>query len=170
MFRSNSRKSSQSNHQERGFSVVELAVVFLVIAILAAIVVPQVLTWMKRYRVGIAAQNVATAVQRARYLATSDNTRSGILVAESHRLEIEQYDPEDLDKPAKNRGTVFLPEGTSVASDAPREIAFDGRGVVDPLPNEAPVFRVNGADGYYALVTVSPTGQVTVGEAMNNGA
>jgi prepilin-type N-terminal cleavage/methylation domain-containing protein len=170
MFRTNRSKSSQSNLKERGFSVVELAVVLLVIAIIAAIVVPLVINWMKRYRVGIAAQNVATAVQRARYLATSDNTRAGVFVKEAHRLEIETFDPEDLNKPTKNRGTVLLPDGTAVSSDAPREIAFDGRGVVDPLPNESPVFRVNGADGYYALVTISPTGQVTIGEAMQSGA
>ena len=64
----------------------------------------------------------------------------------------------------QNRGAVQLPEGVTVDSDAPKQIAFDGRGVIAPMPREAPSIRINGADGYYLFVVVSPTGQVTVSE------
>ena len=144
--------------------MIEMAVVLLIIAIVAAFVVPQIVAYMRMYRLGVGGRNVATALQRARYLATSNNTRAGVFVAELQRVDIEQYDPEGKAEP-QNKGTVLLPDGVTVSSDAPRQIAFDGRGVITPMPKESPAIRLNGVDGYYLLVTVSPTGQVTVSDA-----
>ena len=141
-----------------------MAVVLLIIAIVAAFVVPQIVAYLRMYRLGVGGRNVATALQRARYLATSNNTRAGVFVAELQRVDIEQYDPEGKAEP-QNKGIVKLPDGVTVSSDAPRQIAFDGRGVITPMPKESPAIRLNGMNGYYLLVTVSPTGQVTVSEA-----
>jgi prepilin-type N-terminal cleavage/methylation domain-containing protein len=164
MFRPKLISDADTKRSQRGFSVLEMAVVLLIIAIVAAFVVPQILAYMRMYRLGVGGRNVATALQRARYLATSNNTRAGVLVAELERVDIEQYDP--LGKtPPQNMGAVQLPGGVTVASDAPKQIAFDGRGVVTPMPKESPTIRLNGSDGFYLFVTVSPTGQVTVSEA-----
>ena len=148
--------------RQRGFGMIEIVVVLLVIAIIAAFVLPQVVAYIRMYRLGVAARNVATAVQRARYLATSNNKRAAVLINETHRLDIEQYDPDGLAEP-ENKGAVILPEGI-VISEAPEKIAFDGRGVVTPLPKESPTIRINGYSGYYSIVTVSPTGQVTISD------
>jgi prepilin-type N-terminal cleavage/methylation domain-containing protein len=164
MFRKPTAINQCRDLRQRGFSVVEMTVVLLVIAIIAAFAVPQIVAQMKMYRLGMAARSVATALQRARYLATSDNKRTGINIAEFQRIEIEQYDPEGLAEP-RNRGAVILPEGIGISDDAPRKVAFDGRGVVTPLPRESPAIRINGSDGYYTIVTVSPTGQVTIAES-----
>lgn len=163
MFRPKHISDADPERSQRGFSLIEMTVVLLIIAIVAAFVVPQILAYMRMYRLGVGGRNVATALQRARYLATSNNTRAGVL-AELERVDIEQYDP--LGKtPPQNMGAVQLPSGVTVASDAPKKIAFDGRGVVTPMPKESPTIRLNGSDGYYLFVTVSPTGQVTVSEA-----
>ncbi|HWN98427.1 MAG TPA: prepilin-type N-terminal cleavage/methylation domain-containing protein [Blastocatellia bacterium] len=159
---------ASSDPHDRGFSVIEMAVVLLIIAVVAAFVVPQVVAYMRSYRLGVAARNVATAVQRARYLATSNNTRAGISVAELQRVDIEQYDPAEAGA-AQNKGAVRLPEGITIASDAPRQISFDGRGVVTPMPRENAAIRINGANGYYQIVTVSPTGQVTLSGTLQEG-
>jgi prepilin-type N-terminal cleavage/methylation domain-containing protein len=164
MLRLNLIRRSGLNRNQNGFSVIEMAVVLLVIVIVAAFAVPQILSYTRMYRLGVGGRNVATALQRARYLATSNNTLAGVLVAELQRVEIEQYDP--LGKtPPKNMGAFQLPGGVTFASDAPKQIAFDGRGVITPIPKESPTIRLNGVDGYYLFVTVSPTGQVTVSEA-----
>ena len=94
----------------------------------------------------------------------SNNTLAGVFVTELQRVDIEQYDPMGK-TPPQNMGVVQLPDGVTVASDAPKQIAFDGRGVITPMPKESPTIRLNGIDGYYLFVTVSPTGQVTVSEA-----
>jgi hypothetical protein len=142
--------------------MVEIAVVLLVMVIAAAFVVPQVISYMRAYRLTVATRNVATAVQRARFLATSNNTRARILVAEANRVDIQQYD-EGVPRP-ESKGAVNLPQGIVITQDSPKSIAFDGRGIVTPMPTESAVIRINGVNGYYALVTVSPTGQVTVSE------
>lgn len=144
--------------------MVEVAVVLLVIAIAAAFTIPQVVAYMRAYRLSVATRNIATAVQRARFLATSNNTRAGIVVAETSRVDIQQYD-EGVANPL-NKGAVSLPPGVFIAPDAPKSIAFDGRGIVTPIPRESAVIRINGVNGYYAFVTVSPTGQVTVSDTM----
>lgn len=139
----------------------------MVIAIFAAFVVPQVMAHMRRYRLGVAGRNVATAVQRARYLATSNNSLAGIFVAESQHLDVEQYDPEGKTAPTK-AGGVNLPPGFTFAKDVPKQIAFDGRGVITPVPKDSPSIRINSSDGYYVNVIVSPTGQVTVSESQRD--
>lgn len=160
--------SSGHRKRDHGFSLIEMAIVLLIIAVVAAFIVPQILVYMRNYRLGVAARNVATAVQRARYLATSNNTRAGISVVEVQRVEIEQYDPIGTGTP-QNKGAVRLPEGISIALDAPRQISFDGRGVVTPMPRESAAIRINGANGFYQVVTVSPTGQVTLSETFQEG-
>ncbi len=168
MFRQKLIDGSATRRGQRGFSLIEMAVVLLIIAIVAAFVVPQVMSYMRMYRLGVGGRNVATALQRARYLATSNNTLAGVFVAELQRVDIEQYDPMGK-APPQNKGVVQLPGGVTFASDAPKQIAFDGRGVITPMPKESPTIRLNGPDGYYLFVTVSPTGQVTVSEAKRDG-
>lgn len=165
MLRLNSKISflrSSRNHQ-RGFTVIEMTIVFLIIAIITAIAVPQVITYLRRYRVGIAARNVATALQRARFLATSNNKRAGITITEDSNVKIEEYDPDGKVEP-QLKGSVQMPDGVFIASDAPRQVAFDGRGIVTPMPKESPKIRINGDSGYFHVVTVNATGQVTVSE------
>lgn len=152
------------NKTERGFSIIELAVVLLIIAVAAAFLVPQALAYIRMYKLGVGGQNVATALQRARFLATSNNTRAGIKIEEIEQVRIEQYDPVGKAEP-QLKGIAQLPTGVTIASDAPKEVAFDGRGVITPMPKENVSVRLNGPRGYYLFVTVSPTGQVTVSEA-----
>src|SRR2546422_3096254 len=163
MFRPRLIAGPRITQGQRGFSVVEMAIVLLIIAVVAAFVVPQILSYMRMYRLGVGGRNVATALQRARYLATSNNTLAGIFVAELQHVDIEQYDPDGKVAP-RNMGGVNLPAGVTFASDVPKQIAFDGRGVITPMPKESPTIRINGSNGYYLFVTVSPTGQVTVSE------
>jgi hypothetical protein len=143
--------------------MIEVAVVLLIMAIVAAFVVPQIISYMRAYKLGVGARNVATAVQRARFLATSNNTQAAIVVSEVNRIDIQQYDATDFSK-SENKGVVILPDGVRITPPAPKTVAFDGRGVVTPMPREDAVFRIDGVNGYYIFVTVSPTGQVTVSD------
>jgi len=145
-----------------GFTLIEMAIVALVIMIIIAIAVPLVIQYMRLYRVGIASRNVATALQRARYLATSDNTRAEISIRRSEpMIDILEYNPDGTGEP-QQKGLVTLPPDIIISPSAPRKIAFDGRGVVTPLPKESPVIEVDGVNGCFSTVTVSLTGQVTV--------
>jgi prepilin-type N-terminal cleavage/methylation domain-containing protein len=163
MFRPKLIRDPGTKQSQQGFSLIEIAVVLMIIVIVTAFVVPQIVAYLKMYRLGVGGRDVATALQRARYLATSNNTLAGVAFTEPQHVDIEQYDPQGIE-PAQNRGATHLPAGVTVDSDAPKQIAFDGRGIIAPMPREAPSIRINGADGYYLFVIVSPTGQVTVSE------
>ena len=141
--------------------MIEIAVVLLIISIVAAFAIPQVVNYLKRYKLTTSSRNVATALQRARYLATSNNRRAGINITDLQHVDIEEYDREGK-QPPQLRGMINLPVGVLIAADAPKQIAFDGRGVVTPMPAENPKIRVNGENGYYQVVTIATTGQVTV--------
>jgi prepilin-type N-terminal cleavage/methylation domain-containing protein len=164
MFRLKSKNFSQQPAiKQRGFTVIEMTIVILIIAIVSAFAVPQIINYLKRYRVGVAARNVATALQRARFLATSNNRRAGITISEFKNINIEEYDPDGKLEP-QVKGSVMMPDGVVIASDAPGQVAFDGRGVVTPVPKVTPKIRVNGDSGYFHIVTINPTGQVTVSD------
>jgi prepilin-type N-terminal cleavage/methylation domain-containing protein len=148
-----------------GFTLLEIAIVLMVIAITAAFAIPQVVNYTRMYRLGVAARNVATALQRARYLATSNNTRGGIQIDNASQIDIIQYDPSGGSQNT-NAGLVTLPPDITIAPTSPRQVAFDGRGAVTPIPVDNPVIEIDGAFGYYSTVTVSTTGQVTVSATM----
>src|SRR3954451_16448404 len=75
----------------RGFSLIEVAIILMVIGIITAFIVPQALSWMRLYRLGVGSRNVATALQRARYLATSNNTRAAVTIPGTQLVRVEQY-------------------------------------------------------------------------------
>lgn len=152
--------------ESSGFSMIEMAIVLLVIAVLAAFAVPAVLNYMRLYRLGIAAQNISTAVARARYLATTNNGTAAIQIPDSGvQVNILQSTTASGGQP-QNAGIVSLPTDILIAPNSPREIDFDGRGTITPFPTSSPVIEVDGAFGYYSTVTVSPTGQVTISPAL----
>lgn len=145
-----------------GFTLIEMTIVALVIMIIVAIAVPFVIQYMRMYKVGIASRNVATALQRARYLATSDNTCAEISIRnDQSMIDILEYNPDGTGEP-QPKGLVTLPQDINISPNAPRKIAFDGRGVITPLPKESPVIEVDGVNGFFSTVTVALTGQVTV--------
>jgi len=150
---------------DTGFTMIEMAIVALVIMVVIAIAVPFVIQYMRMYRVGIGSRNVATALQRARYLATSDNTRAEISIRNKEgMIDILEYNPDGTGEP-QPKGLVTLPTEVSISPNGPQKIAFDGRGVITPLSKESPVIEVDGVNGWLSTVTVSVTGQVTVSGA-----
>ncbi|MGH9822933.1 MAG: pilus assembly FimT family protein [Blastocatellia bacterium] len=152
----------RENAHLRGFTIIEMTIVLLVLAILSGICVPMVLSWMRSYRLGIASQDVATALQRARYVATSHNIVAGIVIKrETSQIHVVQYDQQGQAQP-NPAAIVMLPTDITIDQSAPTEIDFDGRGVLAPIPTEDPVIRINGSNGRYSTVSVAPTGQVTV--------
>jgi len=66
---------------ERGFSLIELLVVVAIVAIMAAISLPAIASYIKNYEIRGAAQGVAGGLQQARQRAISRNVNLGVIFA-----------------------------------------------------------------------------------------
>ena len=63
---------------EKGFSLVEMLIVVAIIAIMAAIALPNIGGYMRNYKIRGAAQEVASTLQSARGKAIATNTNAGV--------------------------------------------------------------------------------------------
>jgi prepilin-type N-terminal cleavage/methylation domain-containing protein len=156
------RSRCAENHAQSGFTIIELAIVVAVIVITAAFSIPPIINYTRMYQLGVGAQNISTALQRARYLATSNNNTASIQINNvGNLIDILQYTSASGTQP-QNAGVATLPPGITISAGSPRSLSFDGRGTITPMPTQSPVIEVDGTFGFFIDVTVSPTGQVTM--------
>jgi type II secretion system protein H len=116
---------------QQGFSLVEMLIVVAIIAIMAAIALPNIGGYIRNYKIRGAAQEVASVLQTARGKAVSTNTNTGvsfvILDNDSYR-----FIQEDLTT-AEPRQTVHdLPAGVqfvvAAAGQSVPGVRFDRMG------------------------------------------
>ena len=63
-----------SRHGQAGFTMVELMIVIVVIAILTAVAVPNIISWLPNYRAKAAARDIILNFQKAKMEAVKRNT------------------------------------------------------------------------------------------------
>jgi len=120
---------------ERGFSLIEMLIVVFIIAIMAAVALPNIGQYIRNYKVKGAAQEVAGELQSARSRAIVSNTNEGVsfVVLDQDTYRFVQ---EDLAAPAPERfgGIRTLPSG----------VVF----VVSTLAAPGPTVRFNRLGGF----------------------
>jgi hypothetical protein len=145
-----------------------VAVVALVVVVLAAVLIPAIGTWLEHYRLGIAGQQVADALQAAKLQAVSKTRRVELLFdVNGNRLGQEGATLVDLPP-----GVRFAVPETSVAPDVGvamtepvtfpalsetgglKAAAFTGRGLPDVDPGDVyAVYLANSAGSTAVLMT-----------------
>jgi len=119
---------------EKGFSLVEMLIVVAIIAVMAAIALPNIGNYIRNYRIRGAAQNVASLLQSARGKAIATNTNGGVsfFVVDDDSYRFVQ---EDLTGGPEPRGPI-------------QELPLGVRFVVTSATNSGPSIRFNRMGGF----------------------
>ena len=111
-----------------GFTLVEMMVAISILAILAAIAIPNGISWMGNARINSAGRQVYAAIQDARMHAIKANANTTIeFSAAGDSYETSKWDPQALQM---NQQTHTLPAGVQVAATTfpGRVLTYNGRG------------------------------------------
>ena len=135
------RMNLPGNH--RGFTLTELMIVVALMAILAAIAVPNIIAQMPKYRLNGAARQVLSDLMAARMQAVSQNNEFKVFFLDNHRYMI--LDDDD------NDGTADAGETTQT-----KDIQADYPDVTFSSTND-PIFHPGGTASNLATITLSNT-------------
>jgi prepilin-type N-terminal cleavage/methylation domain-containing protein len=171
------RQSGKVRRGRAGFSLLEVMIVVLVIGVAAAISIPAVNQWLKTYRLGMAAQQVADALQATKMQAVAKTRKRELLFdVETNRLGLEGTTLGDLPSGVSfGTGRATEPPDEGASTDAPvtfppvegdptlRAATFTGKGIPDADPGEVfAVYLTN--DAGTRAVTMTSAGNVRVHE------
>ena len=167
------------NHASHGFSIIELLVVMLIGAIMAAMAIPYGLNYIRHYQTTAAGQGVASLMQLSRGQTVKRNSRNGLILNFDYPA-IGQYQFTTLDAdPETNAydGTVYPGPGASAVFD-PNDRDYGiappagdntnpPHGIIASLPEDV-VF--DATDGEYNALLFRSNGAVEAVNAQDSGA
>lgn len=145
---------SNGRPYSRGFTLVEMMIVFGLIGILLIVAVPNISLFLSGYKLRGATREVATDLQYARLLAVKENRSYRVAFLENSYQVVRVSD-----------GTVV--KSRNLAADYPDvsltrgNITFSSRGTLDPSTSNADTISVSNPRGT-KMVTIASTGRVKV--------
>ncbi|MEA1866843.1 MAG: GspH/FimT family pseudopilin [Thermodesulfobacteriota bacterium] len=162
-------------HGQAGFTLVELMVVIVVIAILSAITVPNIIDWLPNYRLKSAARDLVSNFQKAKMEAVKENTDVIIQFTPGTYLPAGQVGSYKVfvDDAAPGAKWVFdagepilaqvnMPKNVSLYTTtfAGDKTGFNSRALpIAPPPHDGNVTIRNNKSRYYKAV-LSPVGHI----------
>ncbi len=167
------------NHASHGFSIVELLVVMLIGAILAAMAIPYGLNYIRHYQMTAAGQGIASVMQLSRGQTVKRNSRNGLILNFDYP-DVGQYQFTTLDaNPVTNDYTPVAtypgPGPTAVFDPNDRDYGIappvgdstnPPHGIIASLPDDV-VFDETG--GEYNALLFRSNGAVEAVNAQGSG-
>jgi len=174
-------RQGDKNHDQRGFSVIELAVVTAIFLIVAAIAIPTTMTALQTYRTSSSARSIASQLALAKMTAASNFTQAELncnLAGNSCQLEVCTTKGVSSCTTFTNQGGAVLlspgvsfgygsittPAGTQTTIQNTAQIVFNSRGIpviAGAATSNDALYVTDQAGDTYA-VTVYASGRVAV--------
>src|SRR5512143_104173 len=119
--------ASLPTRRERGFTLIETLIVVVIVAIMAAVALPNIGQYLKNYRIKGAAQLVAGELNAARSRAIMSNTNLGVsfVIVDRDSFRIVQEDLPDT-APERLSGLKTLPTGVIFVEPGGTAVKFPG--------------------------------------------
>ncbi len=141
----------------RGVTLLELVIVFAIIAIGALLLVPNMSPWIQNYRLRTAARDIVSTLRTAQMKAVSTNMSYQVLFDPNERTYVLR----------RNTGGLWVDEG--VAQTLPSGVRYDPVPINNPIifnPNSSSNGGTVGLKNQKEMprtITVSPsTGRITI--------
>lgn len=143
----------------RGFSLIELIIVLLVISIVAVAAFPQIQQTLRLYRVESAAGLLSNRLTEARLTAIKHN-RLAWLEINNVEKTLEVWTTNQNNQPIRENLSVPLSEDVTIVSGSPSRVTFTSQGRNQANSNVAIKLKLT-KTSFCKAVTVSVAGSIT---------
>ena len=136
-----------------GFSLMELMVTIAIISILSIIAIPNIIAWVPKFRIGGAARDVLSILQKTRIRAVKDNTNC-VLMFDTGNARYTAFLDDGGGNPA-NAGNGVLDGGERTLVQKTLVTGVDITATT--LPGDLVVFNTQGIASSAGTVTLTDT-------------
>ena len=139
-------------HKNSGFTFIEMMAVIGIIAVVAAIVLPNVVAWLPRYRLNSGAEEIQSTLQLARLGAIKENANATVTFDTANHSFLAAIEGRTI-RNGKMPAGIRIDSVTNPAS----QVTFDGRGLANGSTGNILVKNTEGGEKIISVNIVGTT-------------
>jgi prepilin-type N-terminal cleavage/methylation domain-containing protein len=144
---------------QRGFSLIEVLIVLLIISILVVAAIPQIQQNLQMFRLETVAGLLSNRLSETRLTAVKHN-RAAWLEINSTNKRLEVWTTNELNQPIRAKLDVTIPDNVLIVSGSATRVTFNSLGRNQANTTNTVMFKLPNIN-FCKSVTVSAVGNVT---------
>lgn len=152
-------KKIQENTGQKGFGLIEVIIVLLIISILIVAAIPNTMRNLQLYRLETASGLLSSRLIEAKLTAVKHNRAAWLEINQTSKM-LEIWTTNELNQPIRSKLGVAIPDSVSVDSTSPSRITFNSLGRNQANTNSTVIFRLANTS-FCKSITVSGVGNIT---------
>ena len=141
-------------HKNSGFTLIEFLTVIAIIAVVATILIPNVISWLPRYRLSSGAEEIQSTLQLARLGAIKQNRNATVTFDTANQTFLATIIDGQMIKKGKMPAGILIDSVSSPSS----QVQFDSRGLADDSTD----ILVKNNQGGMKKITVNIVGKSSI--------